>query len=524
MTVPGRQILAELRRRLDQARQQTAGVRREFEAVDSQMNEYVTRRGEAIVELARHDLPDISQTTIEQTYVEIRDDLRSIVERKERAQAELQGRLERFQTSIGDLQGRVQSVAETLNQLVARRTELEQVAADRLKADGEFQQLSQQALQAEMQLKANEERTEELQREAVEKLPAYFGSRLFQYLYRRKFGTPEYTDKGWTCSLDRWLAKIINYERHRRGYEFLRNTPALVAAEVERRRNEFNALMERVESIEDRVSDDVGLTEVLRAGEERGSEHDQLIDQLTNEQSRAQQVETELLGLDQQQGRFYTEALERYVRFLGDTETAILEARARQTTDPVDDEIVSRITWLTNEIARLKPEMARLNGRAMSAEQLSEGLSFVVRRSEQSNLDSDRCTTNNAAGIDRDIDRFLSGAMNQNDLWNSIREQLDFEPTWVESTAVNAGKAINHPVSQVLLSALAHAAVTTLTQASASASTTTSRPATSSPRVTTSRSQSAQRSVARRAPVVHARRVEASRPSPSKRFTTRGGF
>ncbi len=318
--------------------------------------------------------------------------------------------------------------------------------------------------------------------------------------------------------MDRWLARLINYERNRRGYEFLRNTPSMVAAEVERRKNDFNALMERVEAIEDRVSDEVGLTEVLREGAAQGSEHDKLISKLSDEQAHAQQIEAELQGLDQQQGRFYADGLERYVRFLSETETTVLESRARQTVDPADDEIVSRIAWLTREIERLQPELSRMDNRSQEAEQKSEGLSFVVRRAEQANLDSDRCTAKDVAGIERDLDRFAAGAMNQNDLWNSIRDQLDFEPTWVESTAIGAGKALNHPVSHVLLNALAHAAVTTLSQASQS------RPPSYPRAVSESRSKSAHRSVARRAPVVHARRVETSRPSPSKRFTTRGGF
>jgi hypothetical protein len=513
MPIQGREVLAELRARLDRAREHTAGVRREYEAVDKQVDELIARRGEAIVELAKHDLPDISHTSIERTFAEIRDELRTILGRKERAQAEMQGRLARFRESIREIEQKVAGVAAELNSLVAKRTELEQQAADRLKGDAEFQRLSQQALQSEMMLKANEERAEELQREADEKLPAYQSSRLFQYLLRQKFGTPAYVQTGWTRSLDRWLARLIEFERHRRGYEVLKNLPALVAAEVEKRRNDFNALMEQVEAIEDRVSDEVGLTQVQREGEERGAVHEKLTQQLTDEQGRAQQVEAELTGLDQQQSRFYSEALERYVRFLGDTESAVLEARARQTSDPVDDEIASRIAWLTNEVARMQPELNRLSGRAQSAEQISEGLSFVVRRGEQADLDSDRCTTTHMDRIDKDIDRFLSGGMNENDLWNAIREQMHFEPTWVESTVTTAGNAMSHPVSQVLLSALAHAAVTAVTQASPSY-----------PTSSRSYRSSAQRSVERRAPQAQARRVEASRPAPSKRFTTRGGF
>ncbi|MCA9054614.1 MAG: hypothetical protein KDA75_12305 [Planctomycetaceae bacterium] len=498
MSTPGRQILTRLRRRLDDVRDEAAHVRRDFDDIDRRMDEYVTRRGEAIVELARHDLPDISQATIERAYVGIRDDLRQILARKERAQAELQGRLARCRESIAGLQQQAATLTEALNALVTRRQELEQQAAERLRQDDEFQRLSRMALESEMQLKANEERAEELQLEASDKLPAYDRSRLFRYLYERRFATSAYEGRGLTRSLDRWLARLIDFERHRKGYEFLRETPELVKSEVERRRTDFHMQMEQVEAIEDRVTDEVGLTAVLQQGTERGQEHDRLVARLTQEEHQAREVESELHTLDQQQGRFYSEALERYRRFLAETETAVLATRAQETADHVDDEIVSRIAWLTTEIERLQPDVARLGSASQQAEERSEGLSFVVRRAEQANIDSERCSTPDPDAVDRELNRFLSGAMSANDLWRAIQDRLRFEPTWVETTATGAGQMLNHPLSHVLLQAFFAAS--------------------------TAMQQSAQRSVQRRAQAGQSRRINIGRPSPGKRFTTRGGF
>lgn len=517
MPTPGRQILAQLRQRLDRVRDDAARVRGEFVAVDRRMEECVAQRGQAVVELARHDLPDMSQASIERTFAGIRDELQAILARKERAQTELNGRLERCRASVAELQQQADAVSHALSQLNARRQELEQSAAERLRTDSTFQELSQQAISAEMQLKANEERAEELQLEAADKLPAYQRSRLFTYLYERRFGKPEYGYRGWTRSLDRWLARLIEFDRHQRGYEFLRRTPPLVAEEVARRRAAFHALMEQVEAIEDRVTDDVGLTALLREGEQRGAEQDRLRARLAAAQQQVQQVEADLTNLDQQQSSFYREALDRYTRFLAETETAVLQSRARETADPVDDEIVARIAFLTQEIERLKPEVAQLSARSREAEQRTEGLSFVVRRAEQAGVDSDRCTAADPAAIARDLDRYVAGAMSQNDLWSALQRQLHFEPTWVETTAAGAGQMLNHPASHVLLQALAQAASVAIEQSARGGG------GSPSPHMTP-RQQSAQRSVQRRAQPSEVRRVESGRPSPSKGFWTRGGF
>lgn len=504
MPTPGRQVLERLRQRLELVREEAARVRRDFDAVDRRMEECVARRGEALVELARHDLPDITHESIERSFEGIRDDLRSILARKERAQQELQGRLQRCQQAVEQLEAEVAAATEALNRLVDRRRELEADVAARLRKDPEFQRLSPLAIDAEQRLQADEQRAEEVQLEAAEKLPAYDRSALFQYLYRRGFGTPAYVHVGWRRSFDRWVARLIDYERHRRGYEFLRKTPLLVDAEVARRRADFHALMEQVEAIEDRVSDATGLTDVLRQGTEQGEARDRLIDRLTAEQSQRQQVEAELQALDQQQGRFYSEALARYAQFLARTETSLLQSRASQTPDPVDDEIVSRIAWLTSEIDRLKPEVAALGERSRAAEQRTEGLSFVVRRAEQANVDSDRCTTGDVEGIDRDLERFLAGAMNQNDLWRAIQDRLQFEATWVEATAAGAGQMLNHPASRVLLQVLVEAAASGMSSAG--------------------RVRSAERSIYRRTQAGQQRRTAIDRPSPGRGFSTRRGF
>ena len=112
----------------------------------------------------------------------------------------------------------------------------------------------------------------EIRAEAQEKLPSYDKNRLFRYLLDRDYGKPEYKKKGWTRRLDRWVAKLIDYQGARRSYDFLRVTPELMAAEVARRREQFNVLMEQVERIEDEISGEA-LKHAIRRGMQRRGPH-----------------------------------------------------------------------------------------------------------------------------------------------------------------------------------------------------------------------------------------------------------
>ena len=71
-------------------------------------------------------------------------------------------------------------------------------------------------------------------------------SRLFKYLVDRKYGTPDYKKRGLTRrlgSLGREAGRTST--KSKQSYDFLRVTPELMAAEVDRRRGEFEQLMDR---------------------------------------------------------------------------------------------------------------------------------------------------------------------------------------------------------------------------------------------------------------------------------------
>src|SRR5262249_43798484 len=162
-------------------------------------------------------------------------------------------------------------------------------------------------------------RVNEMQKEAAEKLPHYEQSRLFRYLYERHYGTSEYQHKGLILELDRWVAGLIRYNEARAGDEFLKNTPALVADEVARRHDRFNELMQQVEAIQHAEAEKAGLIDVLKEGEALGDRRDALVKELEQLRQKAKGLEDELGGLERQQNAFYTEALERFGKFLGDT-------------------------------------------------------------------------------------------------------------------------------------------------------------------------------------------------------------
>jgi hypothetical protein len=504
MPLPGASIYRQLQDVLDQSRASAAQRKQSVELLDDQLKELVERKGTALLELAQHYLPEFSRSAVETTFAEIRSVLLEILGRKERTRAELIARAGRFVELVKTVEEKLEFITQQLNQHVRQREELEIQVADRLKADSDFQTLSHDAAQMEARLQQNEARVRELQATAHEKLPPYEQSSLFQYLYHRGYGTSDYQATGMTKSLDRWVAKLIDFPKARNGYEFLKNTPKLMADEVARRQAEFKSLMEKIEAIEYRHSDEAGLTSVLEEGRKFGAKRDEVVTSLEKTRREQAAVDLELQQLDQKHDAFYEEAIRKFEQFLGQTETGVLQSRAQRTPDPRDDEIVSRIADLTAQIERLKPQIAQATLERKKADELAGGMDLVINRFRQNNFDSERSSFADALNTQDELDRYLQGLTKPEELWQIFRRQQQFEPTWAETVSVQGAQvvmeALNNPaVSRVLVNATAQVVDAAL-------------------------NSMAQSGIERRAPERQTRQAQMGRPPSNRPFTTHDGF
>ena len=451
MPIPGQRVLQEIRTAHEQARADAERAEGAQKHLKTEIEQVVSDRGAALLELAKHDLPDIRRETIQSTFTEIQRELLLIVERKERTLTELQGRIARLLTAEQEASQSRSAADLQLTQYHADQSRLQAVAQNELQAHAEFPSLSKQAVVAEAALQKDEKRVADVQAGAGEKLPTYERSSLFQYLYRRRFLTPEYNQRGWTRRMDRWVSELISYPTAKRGYEFLKNTPVLMQNELTRRREVSHQLMTQIEKIEEEVAIRVGLTPVMAAATAARQLRGRLDEQLAKTRQLTVNAQAELAAVSQEQCQFYHAALDRYRAFLDDTETAVLEQRAEHTASARDDEIVSRIAFLTAQIRKLKPQLLEAAQEVTSSVGVSDGFEFITRRIEQSNFQEDRSHFDDQLHLDQLVERFRKGILSREALWSELKQRQAFERTESETTVMDI---VNHPMTHVLARAM----------------------------------------------------------------------
>ena len=464
-TQSGRGVANSLGKATQQVKRHLGECQASLRKLDQSMEHVLNQRGEALLDLARHYLPDMTRESVLNTFQDLRKDLLNVLARKQHSKEKVSQELRELEQENVRLQAELESANEEFHELAEERAGLESVVADRLRENKEFVELSQEALASEQQLERNEERVAEIQAEAKEKLPSYNKSRLFRYLIDRDYGTSAYKKKGWTKRLDSWVAKLIDFPSAKRGYDFLCVTPELMAAEVTRRREQFNALMDRVEAMEDQVADEVGLTDVMRKGLELGRTRDRFVGEIDDNEKLFSKLHKVLLGLDGTQNEFYDQGVHKMKAYLSQMEQSWLEQFSQQTPDRKDDQLVAEIGWQNERFDGAQRESESLGREQRTWDDRAAGLSDILQRFRQAGFDTPRSQFAAGFNIERLAEDFLSGRIGREEFWSSIRQHQQFLHPWQEKRSRNADDKWGAPdMSSVLGHVLAEVAGEALRQ------------------------------------------------------------
>ena len=455
-------MFAEMQRAQSRLHLSVSALEESSRKVDQQMGQLVAQRSDEFLELARHYLPDLSIETVEQSFSGVRRELTDLLKKKQQRERELTSDIDQTESAIEKDQNETDRVTEKLNEKVRQRDELQEEVANRLKKMPEYAKLVNEAAMAEQQLTANEQRMEQVEKEAAEKLPSYDNSQLFRYLYDRDFGTGSYASKGFTRRMDRWLARYIGFQKARKSYQFLQVTPKLMAAELERRRHQFNQLMSQVEAIEAQVEKEVGLPEVVAEGERLGELRDDLVVRIDDHDNKLEQLFLELEELRDNSGRYYGEALTRMKESLEQTEEFVLKRKARATSERQDDKIVENIVDLNEMIEDVEPEIKKLIRRRTKMNNKQAGFDELVRRFRSSNFDSHRSVFRDDVDLEKIVERFIDDKLDVRAVWRIIRKNQRFEESWAQRQHQNAGDILGSPTAQVIMHTMLDLAAATL--------------------------------------------------------------
>ncbi|TWT53863.1 hypothetical protein Pla22_14970 [Rubripirellula amarantea] len=419
----------------------------------SKRDELLDHRGESLVELAEHYLPELSEQAIRDTWAEVRPAISQVLLRKEHQCKKIRTELERSIANRSRFNEELMTLNASLDQAMEAQEEVASLVEQELREDPEFVRLSDRAAIAEAAIERGEANLQEIDQDSARKLPAYEQSALFNYLKNRDFGTGNYKSRGFTRRMDRWVAKMVNYNKAKQSYDFLRDTPNHMRQIIAEDRASLDVVMQDLKLRRDRVADKHGLPKQIEQIEKLHARRDDLLANIDQTLIESDELQKELNEVDDQRGPFYREAIDTFRKMLSEVDTRTLERKARSTVEITDDQIVARLMGVDQQIDSFDDATRRQHEDLTRMQSFLEGFGRLIQRFRAAGFDSSRSQFVGSLDILEELGRARSeGDIEM--LWQRIRSDQRWGPTAIEKITAVA----THPMTQVLLNAMAHAA------------------------------------------------------------------
>ncbi|MEO6597378.1 MAG: hypothetical protein ABIP94_21760 [Planctomycetota bacterium] len=415
----GASVFDSLRRAAAAARNDASAAEAVAGRVRAQIHAVTNERLRAVEQLASTQLPELTASTVTQAMPEFRADLLDIEQQRQRRAFELQQSLANLEAAMTAASGRLADLTGRLDAVVHKRDALRTEAGAQLAKLPGYEPMCLQATQAEVRLARDIGRCDELAAEAKVKLPPYEKSRLFLYLWRRRFGTPDYGKRGFVARMDRRLADYTGFVPARASYEFLSTTPKIVRLTVERRREEVKELRLQLHAMEAAAEAAAGVPAVLEEGEGLGREREGLVAEISVPQERTAAAHAAIRTEVSSRGTFHATALVRLTEFLSHAEAAMLERQARATVDPSDDRLTAQIRAWTEELIRIAAEAPPLEAEARRLDAIADGIEDLLVRFRRSEFDSGRSYFR-SADVDGILRGLRDGRERPEDTWQTL--------------------------------------------------------------------------------------------------------
>lgn len=352
-------------------------------------------------------------------------------------------------SNLEDLQRQIEDGREELAALEKRRGELSQrleQAAEaldreeaevqrRLRVDSAYQGQLAKAQLAARTAEFAEEKTERAEQDRREKGRPYEDDPLFSYLWKRHYGTSEYSANPLTRMLDKWVAGLVRYQDARPNYHMLLEIPARLREHAQQVRAAAERESQALENLEEKAAVAGGLPALrnaVSAAEKAIRETDQSIEaqeqrihELTEQRGRFIAGEDDYFrqSLEAMAGAFQRENLQALYRY------------ARATATAEDDLLVREIADAEEEVENLQDtlrEHKRMHDKHL--ERMKE-LEELRHRFKRERYDDVHSGFDNGAMLAMILGQFLQGMANSGDIWRTLERgrkyrRIEADPTF----------------------------------------------------------------------------------------------
>ncbi len=453
MPISGPQAHQQLIAAYNRAAAKLEQLRGQMGQIEQQRDQLENDRDDTLRKLAEYYLPDLTAESVQKTWAEIRPTMREILLRKEGRVRELRAQLDDENELRANLETGLQELNERLDAAEHRQDEIATQVEKHLTERPAFVDLSNRAAMAEVALQRAQDNLDEVSQDAARKLPAYEEDRLFTYLKDRQFGTSQYDHRGMTRRMDRFVAKLVDYSKAKRNYDYLQNTPTAMRKIIAEDSAALDTVMSEIQDHRDRAAEKFGLPAQVSTVESLTAERKSAIEGLGTQTSACEAIQAELNEIESPRCEFYRDAIDLFRKMLAEKQSTELRQEARRTPEVTDDQIVASLRGIENQMEHSEQSTRRHQDTLQQAQETYQDIGRLIQRFRASGYDRQRCQFSDTFDLLGSLDHAQTSA-DVDAIWNAIRRAQGWGPTAMDRVTAVA----THPMTQVLVNAMAHAA------------------------------------------------------------------
>lgn len=419
-----------------------------------ELDELSHSRGEAMVDLAQHYLPELTQEAVRKTWTGVQQAVWTVLMRKEEHSQRLARSIGQLSSQRESFEAQLKETSSALDEATESEGQIASVVSQELSADKGFAELSDRAAQAEAALQRAEANLAEIDQDAKRKLPSYENSALFMYLHQRHFLTPQYEHHGLTRSMDQWLARYIGYRQARHGYEFLKTTPVHMQEIIAEDRIALDTVLDELEKQRDIFAARHGLPEAIQRTADLSARRETILTELNRIEEETERLQSERTEIENTRGPYYHEAIQKFRDMLATADPQSLASRASETPEVEDDRIVARLQGLVEAMDQVGTQVRQRQQRIEQLTTHLQSVGAIISRFRAAGFDSSQAQFSGSEDVAEELRAIRNSQGSYDDLWQRLRRSH----RWGPSAADQFVRVATHPMTQVLINAMAHAA------------------------------------------------------------------
>jgi hypothetical protein len=422
----GNDLLATIERMLEGTRSERAKLDVELERSSAELARVRQAELGVLSVLARLRLREIESGEVVEALDETGRQVTKLLGQREGAQAEVETAIKTAEKALAEVQkdrgARSGAVDAAEKALDAAEAEAQRELADDAKYGAQLEKARASDGVADLaEGKAQAARTDR-----IEKGKPYEVDPLFNYLWARGFGTSQYRAGAFTRLLDRWVARVCDYEPLRRDYWMLSELPARMDEHAARMRTLADEDVAAVQALERKAAEAAGVPK-------RQSTLEAAHKELADADNKIEERDADLDVLVEKRASFASgedDLSRRCTALLSDTfrreKMKTLRERANRTATPDDDKAVDELTAIRVDIPRLEDEVARYKALHETHRDRTTKLEEVRKRFKEHRFDAASSEFVNSALITTLLAQLIAGQLGVPDIWDAIAKQQRF--------------------------------------------------------------------------------------------------